>query len=65
MGAESHLLTAINPPICSLLTLTSAPRRGHHRFLSRPEWVRQGARLIIRDRSDGHIAGAGFVEHLN
>ncbi|GAX84840.1 hypothetical protein CEUSTIGMA_g12261.t1 [Chlamydomonas eustigma] len=31
------------------------------RFMQRPEWLREGSKLIIRDRADGHIAGAGFV----
>ena len=35
--------------------------RVRFRFLQRPEWLRQGARLILRDRSDGHIAGAGYI----
>lgn len=34
------------------------------RFVSRPEWLRAGARLIVRDRSDGHVAGAGCVLRL-
>lgn len=31
------------------------------RFANRPEWLREGARLLVRDRGDGHVAGAGFV----
>ncbi len=31
------------------------------RFLNQPEWLPPGARLIVRDRCDGHIAGAGFL----
>eukprot|EP00198_Chlamydomonas_reinhardtii_P007126 XP_001696462.1 GTP binding protein [Chlamydomonas reinhardtii] len=31
------------------------------RWQHRPEWLREGAKLLVRDRSDGRIAGAGFV----
>ena len=31
------------------------------RFQHRAEWLRPGARLILRDRADGCIAGAGIV----
>lgn len=34
------------------------------RFTHRPEWLQVGARLIARDRSDGHVAAAGFVTKL-
>lgn len=34
------------------------------RFTHRPEWMQVGARLIARDRSDGHVAAAGFVTKL-
>eukprot|EP00775_Hariotina_reticulata_P008727 gene8727-8908_t len=34
------------------------------RFTHRPEWLQTGARLIARDRSDGHVAAAGFVTQL-
>lgn len=34
------------------------------RFAHRPEWLCEGARLIIRDRNDGHISGTGFVRRL-
>lgn len=34
------------------------------RFTHRPEWLQVGARLIVRDRSDGHVAAAGFVTQL-
>jgi hypothetical protein len=34
------------------------------RFTHRPEWMQVGARLIVRDRSDGHVAAAGFVTQL-
>jgi hypothetical protein len=31
------------------------------RFVQRPEWLQVGAKLIIRDRSNGHVAAAGVV----
>ena len=31
------------------------------RFQQRPEWLLAGSRLIIRDRTDGCIAGAGVI----
>ncbi len=34
-------------------------------FVSRPEWLQQGARLILRDRGDGCAAGAGIVRRLH
>ncbi len=34
-------------------------------FVSRPEWLQQGARLILRDRGDGCAAGAGIVRSLH
>eukprot|EP00882_Tetradesmus_deserticola_P007102 GHRQ01007477.1.p2 GENE.GHRQ01007477.1~~GHRQ01007477.1.p2 ORF type:complete len:157 (+),score=80.81 GHRQ01007477.1:45-515(+) len=34
------------------------------RFTHRPEWMQVGARMIVRDRSDGHVAAAGFVTDL-
>jgi hypothetical protein len=34
------------------------------RFTHRPEWMQVGARMIVRDRSDGHVAAAGFVTKL-
>jgi hypothetical protein len=34
------------------------------RFTHRPEWMQVGARMIVRDRSDGHVAAAGFVAAL-
>lgn len=34
------------------------------RFTHRPEWMQVGARLLVRDRSDGHVAAAGFVTQL-
>lgn len=33
-------------------------------YSHRPEWMQMGARLIVRDRSDGHVAAAGFVTQL-
>jgi hypothetical protein len=34
------------------------------RFAQRPEWLHEGARLIVRDRGDGHVAAAGFVTRV-
>jgi len=34
------------------------------RFQHRAEWLRPGARLILRDRADGCIAGAGIVRSV-
>ncbi len=35
------------------------------RFVHRPEWLQEGARLIVRDRSDGgHFAAAGYIRAL-
>jgi hypothetical protein len=34
------------------------------RFTHRPEWMQVGARMIVRDRSDGRVAAAGFVTAL-
>lgn len=31
------------------------------RFQQRPEWLLEGSRLIVRDRTDGCIAGAGTI----
>ena len=31
------------------------------RFVQRPEWLQIGAKLIVRDRSNGHVAAAGVV----
>jgi hypothetical protein len=31
------------------------------RFVHRAEWLREGSRLIVRDRADGHVAAAGLV----
>jgi GTPase len=31
------------------------------RFAHRPEWLREGSRIIVRDRADGHVAAAGLV----
>ena len=34
-------------------------------FVSRPEWLCPGSRLVVRDRDrDGHIAGAGYIRHV-
>lgn len=35
------------------------------RFVHRPEWLRPGARVILRDRSDGHVAAAGCITQLS
>jgi len=34
------------------------------RFSHRPEWLRPGARLIVRDRNDGHVSGAGCIQRV-
>lgn len=34
------------------------------RFAHRPEWLKVGSRLIARDRSDGHVAAAGFMKSV-
>ncbi|KAK9803002.1 hypothetical protein WJX73_009078 [Symbiochloris irregularis] len=34
------------------------------RFVHRPEWLRTDACLLVRDRSDGCIAGAGFISSI-
>ena len=34
------------------------------RFVHRPEWLRTTSCLLVRDRCDGCIAGAGFVSHI-
>lgn len=31
------------------------------KFAHHAEWLREGARLIIRDRSDGHVSGVGVI----
>ncbi len=33
-------------------------------FCLRPEWVQEGARLIVHDRTDNCLSGAGIVERL-
>ena len=33
-------------------------------FCQRPEWLRPGARLILRDRCDNRMCGAGVVRAL-
>jgi hypothetical protein len=38
--------------------------RVRFRFVQRPEWLRPGARLIVRDPEDGGTAGAGVIEHV-
>jgi len=35
------------------------------RFVHRPEWLCEGAPLIVRDRSDGRLSGAGFVRSVS
>lgn len=35
------------------------------RFVHRPEWLRHGSRLVVRDRSDGHVAAVGFINALD
>ncbi|GLC40915.1 hypothetical protein PLESTF_001055800 [Pleodorina starrii] len=34
------------------------------RWQHRPEWLREGAKLLVRDRGDGRVAGAGFVRRM-
>ena len=34
------------------------------RFTHRPEWLQEGARMVVRDRTDGCTAGAGVVRAL-
>ncbi|GIL85762.1 hypothetical protein Vretimale_13205 [Volvox reticuliferus] len=34
------------------------------RWQHRPEWLREGAKLLVRDRGDGRVAGAGFVRRV-
>jgi hypothetical protein len=33
-------------------------------FCQRPEWLRPGAALIVRDRGDNCVSGAGVVRRL-
>lgn len=35
------------------------------RFSSRPEWLKPGCRLIVRERNEGHVAAAGFIDKLH
>jgi hypothetical protein len=41
-----------------------AAARVRLRFAHRPEWLRAGARVLLRDRDDGHLAAAGCVAAL-
>ena len=34
------------------------------KFEHRPEWLMEGARIILRDRTDGCTAGAGVIRKL-
>lgn len=34
------------------------------RWQHRPEWLVEGAKLVVRDRCDGRVAGAGFVRRV-
>ena len=34
------------------------------KFLHRPEWLIKGSRIVVRDRTDGCIAGAGVIQKL-
>lgn len=34
------------------------------KFQHRPEWLMKGSRIIVRDRTDGCIAGAGVIQKL-
>lgn len=72
---STHQRLGSSMPACSSPAL-SGSRRGRRapdagsvvsvrfRFTHRPEWLQVGARLIARDRSDGHVAAAGFVTKL-
>jgi hypothetical protein len=33
-------------------------------FCHRPEWLQEGARLIVHDRTDNCMSGAGIVERI-
>eukprot|EP00798_Chlamydomonas_sp_ICE-L_P006227 gene6227-2845_t len=35
--------------------------RVQFQFISRPEWLKEGSRVIVRDLADGLVAGAGFI----
>ena len=34
------------------------------KFQHRPEWLMKGSRIVVRDRTDGCIAGAGVIQKL-
>lgn len=34
------------------------------RFMHRPEWLKAGARLIVRDQTESALAGAGLVQAI-
>lgn len=34
------------------------------KFQHRPEWLMEGSRVVVRDRTDGCIAGAGVIQKL-
>ena len=34
------------------------------KFQHRPEWLMKGSRIVVRDRTDGCIAGAGVLQKL-
>ena len=34
------------------------------KFQHRPEWLKKGSRIVVRDRTDGCIAGAGVIQKL-
>ena len=34
-------------------------------FSQRPEWLQEGARLIVHDRTDNCLSGAGIVRRLS
>jgi hypothetical protein len=60
-GSSSSRWANRRLPFCSDLGTVVSVR---FRFTHRPEWLQAGARLIARDRSDGHVAAAGFVTQL-
>jgi hypothetical protein len=46
--------TAADGDLCSVAQV-------RFRFVHRAEWLREGSRLIVRDRGDGHVAAAGLI----
>lgn len=76
LGGESSLGTSgdsevpMNDAPCGVdeqkgLVGAGCTARVRFRFVQRPEWLRAGARLIVRDPEDGGTAGAGVVERVH